>query len=132
MQALWTVLNQRYNFDSLLTRNLNQDPIENFFGNIRSYGVRNVAPNCIAFEGAFKVLLLNNFSSPHSLQANCEQDQNQCLRTLEFYLTKKTSNANNSSPEDNNNEITFNEDLLYTDNNDASIDAGFGQNASKM
>ncbi|CAF4948601.1 unnamed protein product [Pieris macdunnoughi] len=29
---------KKYGLDALLTRNLNQDPVENFFGNIRSYG----------------------------------------------------------------------------------------------
>ncbi|CAG4990273.1 unnamed protein product [Colias eurytheme] len=62
-------------FDSM------NDPVENFFGNIRSYGARNIAPNTMAFEGAFKALLLNNFSSPHSRRANCEEDSNECLQT---------------------------------------------------
>ncbi|CAG9784660.1 unnamed protein product [Diatraea saccharalis] len=36
MEAIWKVLYQNYRLDCLLTNNLNQDPIENFFGNIRS------------------------------------------------------------------------------------------------
>lgn len=39
VQRLWKTLNQKYSIDSLLTRNLNQDPVENFFGNIRSFGL---------------------------------------------------------------------------------------------
>ncbi|CAH2094612.1 unnamed protein product [Euphydryas editha] len=85
MKALWKKLNVKYGFDAMLTRHFNQDPIENFFGNIRSYGARNTAPDAVAFEGAYKSLLLNNFNSPHSLQANCEKDDNQCLETLHFF-----------------------------------------------
>lgn len=89
MQVIWRILSQKYLFDSLLTRHFNQDPLENFFGNIRSYGVRNIAPNCLAFEGAYKSLLLNNFSSPHSIQANCEKDNYKCLQNLNFFLKEK-------------------------------------------
>lgn len=71
MEAIWHIVSQRYGFDCLLTRNLNQDPIENFFGNVRSYGARNTSPNTKAFEGAYKALLLNNYNSPHSGKANC-------------------------------------------------------------
>lgn len=86
MESLWKVLSNRYGMDAMLTRNFNQDPVENFFGNIRSYGARNIAPNTIAFEGAYKALLLNNFSSTHSMRANCEEDSNECLQNLDFFL----------------------------------------------
>lgn len=89
MQQLWKVLSQKYLFDSMLTRNFNQDPLEFFFGNIRSFGVRDTAPNTISFEGAYKSLLLNNYNSPHSLNANCENDDNDCLQTLSFFLEDK-------------------------------------------
>lgn len=95
MQQLWKVLSQKYLFDSMLTRNFNQDPLENFFGNIRSFGVRNTAPNSISFEGAFKSLLLNNYNSPHSLKANCENDDNDCLQTLSFFLEDTLEKASN-------------------------------------
>ncbi|KAG7297635.1 hypothetical protein JYU34_018347 [Plutella xylostella] len=73
----------------MLTRNLNQDPLENMFGNIRSYGARNVAPNSVAFERAHKALMLNNYSTPHSRGANCDEDVNECLQTLEFFIKEK-------------------------------------------
>lgn len=68
-KALWQLLHGKYCFDAMLTRNFNQDPLENFFGSIRSLGARNIAPNCVGFEGAFKTLLLNNFSSNHAVNA---------------------------------------------------------------
>ncbi|CAH2088468.1 unnamed protein product [Euphydryas editha] len=85
MEALWIVLSRKYSFDTLLTRHFNQDPIENFFGNIRSYGARNNAPNSISFEGGYKALLINNYISPHSLKSNCEEDANACLQNLDFF-----------------------------------------------
>ncbi|CAH2090911.1 unnamed protein product [Euphydryas editha] len=111
IQNVWKILYQKYSFDTLLTRNLNQDPIEIFFGNIRSYGVRNVAPNTITFEGAYKSLLLNNYNAPHSIRSNCEEDKNKCLQTIDFFLTEKPSS---DIPEDKNDNFTFNLETLHS------------------
>ncbi|CAG9783931.1 unnamed protein product [Diatraea saccharalis] len=89
MQTIWQILNKKYDMDAVLTRNFNQDPLENFFGSIRSYGARNIAPNTVCFEGAYKALMVNNMSSPHSKRANCEEDSNECLQNLNFYLKEK-------------------------------------------
>lgn len=88
-KSLWQLLFKKYGFDAMMTRNFNQDPLENFFGSIRSLGARNVTPNCMGFEGAFKTLLLNNFSSNHSTNANCEEDTNDCLQSLSFFIKNK-------------------------------------------
>ncbi|CAG9128668.1 unnamed protein product [Plutella xylostella] len=79
--------------DSILLRNLNQDPLENFFGAIRSHGQSNTMPNAFAFEAAYKLLLINNLSSAHSVGANCESDGVQCLQSLK-YLIEKLNNKN--------------------------------------
>ncbi|KAF0747773.1 Uncharacterized protein FWK35_00023061, partial [Aphis craccivora] len=55
---------------SLLPRQLNQDPLENFFGAVRSLGCSN--PTCGSFISAYKTLLLNNLLSSQSPGANCE------------------------------------------------------------
>ncbi|KAG6444155.1 hypothetical protein O3G_MSEX003213 [Manduca sexta] len=102
----------------MLTKNFNQDPLENFFGNIRSYGSRNIAPNTMDFEGAFKALLISNYNDPHSKNANCAEDLNVCLQTLDFYLEEKVNDT--VVPEDN--VIHINSDILSFDepqNNDA-------------
>lgn len=120
MQLIWKTLSQKYQFDCMLTRHFNQDPIENFFGNIRSYGARNNAPNCIAFEGAYKALLLNNYNSPHSIGANCEEDGNSCLRTLDFFLQNTSDNVDTECSEENNEEnkcTEYNIDLMYDSDN---------------
>lgn len=61
-------------FAFVLLRNFNQDPIENFFGSIRSHGVRNIKPTPVMFISSFKALLINNFTSHHSVGSNCEND----------------------------------------------------------
>jgi len=61
-------------FKCILLRNFNQDPIENFFGSIRSHGVRNIKPTCANFISSFKSIVINNLTSSHSIGSNCEND----------------------------------------------------------
>lgn len=110
MELLWQVLSCNYRLDAMMTRNFNQDPLENFFGNIRSYGVRNIAPNTVSFEGEFKALLLNNYSSPHSGRGNCEEDFNECLQNLDFFLKEKIVTPNVSEEK---NTIHFNNEVWF-------------------
>ncbi|CAH1634701.1 unnamed protein product [Spodoptera littoralis] len=42
-KEMFKYLKETHNVSSLLTRNINQDPLENFFCNIRSNGVRNTS-----------------------------------------------------------------------------------------
>lgn len=62
------------NLKFLILRNINQDPLENFFGKIRSQGLRNINPTCWNFIHSFKSLLINNLTSIKSLRSNCEDD----------------------------------------------------------
>jgi hypothetical protein len=59
----------------LNTRSINQDPLENFFCQIRQHGGRNINPTPSQFQIFFKTLLLNNFTSSHSMNANCEHEE---------------------------------------------------------
>ena len=59
-------------FAFVLLQNCNQDPNENFFGSIRSHGVRNIKPTPAIFISSFKALLINNFKSNYSVGSNCE------------------------------------------------------------
>lgn len=76
---------------SVLLRNFNQDPLENFFGSIRAHGQRNVMPTSNLFEASYKALLINNMVSPKSLGANCESDDCHCLQSLKYFLTQNIS-----------------------------------------
>lgn len=118
-EAIWKSLSEIYKYDCMLTRHFNQDPVENFFGNIRSYGVRNNAPNTVSFEGAYKALLLNNYSMPQSKGANCEEDANECLQNLRFFLNERPKIITPDVPVDDI--INFNEDLLIET---TEVDAG--------
>lgn len=64
-------------FDFLVLRNLNQDPIENFFCSIRSHGLRNRNPTCWGFISSLKSLLISNLTTKHSVGANCETDNSE-------------------------------------------------------
>ncbi|KAK9686418.1 hypothetical protein QE152_g37203 [Popillia japonica] len=70
---LWGKLQQE-GFQYFPTRSCNRDPLEIFFGQTRSQECRNGDPTCFSFATAFKTLIINNFMSPHSLNANCEED----------------------------------------------------------
>lgn len=73
------------------------------------YGARNVAPNIIGFEKAFKALLLNNYNSPHTNRANCEEDLNECLQSLDFFVTEQPETTSDISKD---NEILCNKEIL--------------------
>ncbi|CAB3259517.1 unnamed protein product [Arctia plantaginis] len=99
-KEMFSYLNNIHNITSLLTRNINQDPLENFFCNIRSNGVRNTSPTCSQFTSAFKTLLINNLTSSHSIGANCEQDDNKALKPLKSLLNY-TEKKSLEQPSDN-------------------------------
>jgi len=73
-QRLWTILNRTYKVKTLKPRYINQDGLENFFGNIRSCGRRHVNPTPKSFIYAFKSCLVNQTVSKHSPLSNCEDD----------------------------------------------------------
>ncbi|KAJ8979994.1 hypothetical protein NQ317_016657, partial [Molorchus minor] len=61
-------------FSFLKPRVFNQDPVENFFGQLRQQGSRNINPTASMFRIHFKTLLINNFVTRHSPSANCEEE----------------------------------------------------------
>uniref|UniRef100_A0A2A4JPP6 THAP-type domain-containing protein n=1 Tax=Heliothis virescens TaxID=7102 RepID=A0A2A4JPP6_HELVI len=76
---LTKVLFEKYKIRSVWMRHLNQDPLENFFGSIRSHGCRNINPTVAGFESSFAALLINNLSGQHSPGSNCEEDSCQVI-----------------------------------------------------
>ncbi|KAK2578991.1 hypothetical protein KPH14_012650 [Odynerus spinipes] len=61
-------------FTDFAARSFNQDCIENFFGQIRQHGVRNVNPTCTAFMGYYKSLIFNAFVASSTNGGNCEDE----------------------------------------------------------
>lgn len=65
-------------FKFLLTRCLQQDPLENFFGIIRGLCGQNFRPTCVQFTASYKTCLINNLVS-NSYLTNCENDETDFL-----------------------------------------------------
>lgn len=79
-------------FKYVIPRTINQDALENFFGCIRSHGIRNVTPNVSHFTSSFKALVINNYIAGHSPGRNCEKDFNDgALNNLKSLLTGKAN-----------------------------------------
>lgn len=76
---LWDFLKNE-GFTFLLTRRLNQDSLENFFGSIRQQSGNAVNPTPIQFSRAFKKLFLMSFF--HSNGMNCAEDFEKLLLDL--------------------------------------------------
>lgn len=85
---LWQKL-QYVGFKIVCTKNVNQDPLEIFFGALRSHGVRNINPNCHSFQNSFKASIINNYFSAHSPMANCEDDELLDLSTLDVLFCQR-------------------------------------------
>jgi hypothetical protein len=75
--ALWSELRSAHSFKFLLTRRLNQDPLENFFGTVRQQGGNSDNPTPGQFRTAFKKLFYDNFLV--SSAGNCNADFNSML-----------------------------------------------------
>ena len=71
-------MSQVYGVKALETRNVNQDALENMFGQIRDCGRRDINPTPKSFVSGFKTYLVNNIYR-HSMGANCEDDGAECL-----------------------------------------------------
>jgi len=107
----------------LCLRNLNQDPIENFFGQIRQHGITNTNPTCFQFKAALKTLIITNFSSPLSKNSNCEEDFCTTLGDfsgfLEKYLTEKHSSLDQTHDIEEDLDPSL-EDQSFIENNPAN------------
>lgn len=118
IRDLWVNLRSQ-GMKHLSLRNLNQDPLENKFGCIRSYGFRNNSPTCTNFVGAYKSLILNDMVASHSVGANCEEDDCEVLDNLKNYLFSSVSSGPSTSSlpgtiENTDGEGVFNESMAFT------------------
>lgn len=75
MELLWNML-CNIGFSHFNLKYINQDCIENFFGQIRDNGHRNINPTPYQFNGSFKTLIITNLTSRHSVSSNCEENEN--------------------------------------------------------
>lgn len=97
----WTIVNSKYLWNmlqsfgvsSLNLKHLNQDIIENFFGQIRSVGHRNINPTPYQFEASFKILLTSNLTSPHSVSSNCQESGGKSMALLKLFTIASQSDV---------------------------------------
>lgn len=54
-------------------RSFNQDPLENYFGQMRQHRGRHINPMCSQFVESYKALLVRSICSVHSVASNCEE-----------------------------------------------------------
>ena len=69
---IWEHLKTMHDFNFLLTRRLNTDPIENFFGAIRQQGGNSDSPTTIQFCRAYRKLFFSSFLECST--GNCDRD----------------------------------------------------------
>ena len=69
---IWDYLQTTHAFSFLLTRRLNTDPLENFFGAIRQQGGNSDNPTPVQFTRAFRKLFFSSFLQ--SSTGNCADD----------------------------------------------------------
>ncbi|XP_063902870.1 uncharacterized protein LOC135122549 isoform X2 [Zophobas morio] len=66
-----------------------QDPLENFFDQLKRYRVRYINPSCRAFVSFYKALMMKNFWSYRCRGSNCEQDEDSFVVTIRDFLGPK-------------------------------------------
>lgn len=90
---LWNMLRNE-EFLHLDLRYINQDPIENYFGQIRSNGHRNTNPSPNQFGCVFKTLVTANLTSCHSISSNCEKNkEGSSLALLQMFRASEIAEA---------------------------------------
>jgi hypothetical protein len=89
---IWKCLKEE-GYDYLLGRHLNQDPLENFFGQVRSHGILYTNPTPTTFEQIFKTMLVNSSISLYSPGFNCENDDCEVLFAGIKHFFRSTANV---------------------------------------
>lgn len=93
-RKLWMII-KPLEFKCLKPRMLNLDCLRHFFGQIRSFGVKNINPTCAEFENSFKTLLINNLTSPRPVgNDSTRKIDGSLLFTLKGFISKTKSNCN--------------------------------------
>lgn len=79
---------KKFGFNYMMPRSFNQDPLENFFGQVRQRAYRSTNPTAEAFTPIYKSLLIKNVTSSHSYSANCEDDNSEVFLSLQRLVTQ--------------------------------------------
>lgn len=118
--------------DKISLRQMNQDGLENFFGQVRSVCHNQKAPIGYSFQSGFTNLVVNGITSKNSLKGNCQNDNGFPLlkdineiyeneNTLDFDIEASTSDNNSNETLEpiqvEENEIQFDETITDFDLN---------------
>ena len=98
LKMLWNELKDKYGFEYLFTRRLNQDPLENFFSTVRNSGGHNDHPTSAFFQTLMHGLITNQVMQVTVAGSNCEADLTPLLEGMEdeSEVKKKMPAATNS------------------------------------
>jgi hypothetical protein len=107
VQHLWRRVNEEKKFKLLVTRNLNQDALENTFGAIHLHCGSNNNPFVGQFVNDLKPVIINVLTFRCLLYSNCKNDGTTVLDNLHFFL--KTSCVSSSSPSTSHDRETAND-----------------------
>lgn len=110
-KLLWKKL-KSLGFTSFFPRNLNQDPLENFFGNIKSHDFKSTKPTCLQFESTFKSMVITNLSSKHTPGYNCEEDDGKFILPSSYLLLRDLVNVDEFQENNNTEDERYRQDIL--------------------
>ena len=110
VQHLWRRANEEKKFKFLVTRNLNQDALQNTFGATRLHCGSNNNPFAGQFVDALKPVIINGLAFRGLLHPNCENDGATILDNLHSFL--KPSSFSSTSPSTSHDRETT-DDVLY-------------------
>ena len=129
LQQLWENVQTQYNFKYLLTRRINQDCLEHFFGCLRQCGGNNYTPTIKSLISAIKHVTCNQLLNTGK-NGNCEDDTTPLLDYIQIFTNDKPAILEEmyelAMNDDDNDEQTLNdnendEQTLNDNGNDEQI-----------
>lgn len=112
-QDIWQTLKEK-GFTSINMRQLNQDPLENFFGLVRQENGDSRNPTVEQFDAALKTILITRFSNFDIRGTNCRKDGSATLIKTKQLFPKLKTRDENAGKENA-------EDLAHRETSDAEI-----------
>lgn len=97
---------------------MNQDGLENFFGNIRSNCQVKKQPMAFQFRSAFTNLIVNNLAAKHSIRSNCQDDKG-------FGLLQNVIDIYDMDFEESEDEFEDEEDIVQLDIDNEEVISNF-------
>lgn len=98
-ERLWDNLYKKNNINSIATRRINQDPLENCFGCIRSNCGSNINPTVSQFVAGLKTAIVTNMRNIVKSNRNCEEDNGELLENFKYLFSKNKTDVNIDSAE---------------------------------